>query len=174
MTHVADLGDFLYIIIAVVLMVAGGLEKYIKAKKQQQSRPISESQNRPDAENDPFEDEDFEEEHNRPQTLEEVVKRMLQTTEKRENTKETDDYPVEAQSLETLSEEITKGYEPVKYEPIKYESVKYEPIKMTPEEKTLYSIESEETKVKVPFLDEYEFDLRKAVISQEILQRKYS
>ncbi len=161
----ADLGDFLYIIIAVVLMLAGGLEKYVKAKRQQQNQtPLP-----PQQHGQPHDDFDEEEDepnrrHAPPQTLEEMVKRMLQTVEPQEEEKDIAVYPEEAQSLETIVSER----EPVKnyYQPVNYSDV----LSISEKEAFTPAVQDEE---KIPVFNEYEFDIRNAIIASEILNRKY-
>ncbi len=155
----ADLGDFLYIIVGIVLLFAGGIEKYIKAKRQQQQNqpmPSSEQERRYD---------DFEEEEQAPpQTLEDLVKRMMQANESQPK-QEIDEYEEEAQSLETIpAEPERKNY----YQPVKNNFV------TSAEEKAIYAVKSvEEEKAETSFGGEFDFDLRNAVIAAEILHRKY-
>ena len=151
----ADLGDILDISIFAVLMLAGGLEKIVKAKRQQQNTP-------PPQPYDDFEDvEEPSPRQSSPQTLEEMVKRMLQTTETLEHTEERT-YPEEAQSLEIIPETSVIDY----YQPIVSQ------ITNQPEKDTFTFFQKDEEN-EVPEFQEYEFDIRQAVIASEILNRKY-
>ncbi len=155
----ADIGDFLYIIIFAILMLAGGLEKFIKAKKQQQDNP------RPPQPNRPYDDfEDVEDEPagrpSPPQTLEEMVKRMLQVPEQRE--KETAKYPEEAQSLEVIPEPTKKDY----YQPVRISQT------MDQSEKEAFSSTLQDDEPEQATIN-FKFDIRQAVIASEILNRKY-
>ncbi len=155
----ADIGDFLYILIAIVLMVAGGLEKYVKAKKQQQNQNIPPQ---PSHDYDEYEEgESAEREPTRPQSLEDMVRRMLQTTEDQDEITETTVYD-EAQSLETIPvEPVRRSYQPIT-------------DNFSKEEEIIYSINTTKEDIKSILSEErYDFDLRKAVIASEILQRKY-
>ena len=146
----ADFGDILYIIIFAVLMLAGALEKVVKAKRQQQNTP-------PPPPYDDFEDvEEPSSQQTPPQTLEEMLKRMMQTTETQEQVGE-DVYSEEAQSLEIIPE--TPDY----YQPI---------VTIQPEKDTFTLAPIDENNEAAEF-QEYEFDIRQAVIASEILNRKY-
>ena len=146
----ADLGDFLYIIIFIVLMLAGGLEKIVKAKRQQQNTP-------PPQPFDDFEDVDEPSPQQTPQTLEDMVRRMMQTTETQKQVEE-DIYPEEAQSLEIIPETPVINY--------------YQPIKSQPENNIITPIQVDEKNETTEF-QEYNFDIRQAVIASEIFNRKY-
>ena len=147
----ADLGDLLYIIIAIVLMVAGGLEKYIKAKQQRNNPP----QPPPPDENEATA---YGEEQTPPETLEEVFRRMMQTSESPEEATSYE-YPEETQSLEVIYDDPAKYHQPVTNSMV------------DTEEKNIFSIN--EIGKESESIEEYEFDLRQAVIANEILRRKY-
>jgi hypothetical protein len=158
----ADIGDILYIVIFAVLMLAGGLEKYVKAKRQQQQDRTP----RPPQSRDEYVDEEEERSAPRqapPQTLEEMLKRMLQPADTRERE---DTYPEEAQSLEVIQETpARKDY----YQPV----VSQVSMVMNQSEKEAFAVPTLEEEKGTPGLNEYEFDLRQAIISNEILNRKY-
>ena len=157
MINKAEIGDFLYIIIFVILMLAGVLEKMAKAKKQQQSRPPSSPQPYDD-----FEDVDGQPVPSQapPQTLEELMRRMMQTSEARVEETFTD-HPEEAQSLEIIPETPYFHYKPVVC-PVTDQA-----------EKEAFSLAPSEEEIKASGYREYEFDIRQAVIASEILNRKY-
>ena len=154
----AELGDFLYIIIFVILMFAGVFEKMLKAKRQQQAPPSPQ----------PYDDFEAVEgqpspSHAAPQTLEEMMRRMMQTVEMPEQAGEKVIIQPQAQSLEELpstgryfhhSEEIKKRERSGR-------------IAFTP---VIPQIEENIEPTDVP---EYHFDIRQAIISSEILNRKY-
>lgn len=163
MMQQAEIGEFLYIIIAVVLMIAGGVEKYVKSKKEQQQRQQSSSTNMEQQQEEYGENRDFSGDRRvPPQTLEEMVKRMLQSEEYQERTPDVDIDADEAQSLEEIPEKPLERYQ---YQPLVITA-------STPEEEALYAMEDVEQKDNTSY-DAYDFDLRQAVIASEILQRKY-
>ena len=155
----AEIGDFLYIIIFIVLMLAGALEKIVKAKQQQNNPP-------PPQPYDDFEEVTGEsasdsQQEPTPTTLEELMRRMMQTTEAPEHTNEVS-YPEEAQSLEVIPE-LSSKYE---YQPVVGSQI------MSQLEAEIAPLAVEEKPEK--FGDfEFEFDIRQAVIASEILNRKY-
>jgi hypothetical protein len=153
----ADIGDILYIVIFALLMLAGGLEKYVKAKRQKQQDGVP---------SPPLPRSEYEEEEHpvpqqaSPQTLEE----MLKPTEAQE---ESGAYSEEAQSLEVITEApVRKSY----YQPV----VSHESPIASPSEKAAFAVPAlDEEKKLTAGLFEYDFDLRRAIISSEILNRKY-
>ncbi|MDR2038771.1 MAG: hypothetical protein LBQ60_12685 [Bacteroidales bacterium] len=157
----ADIGDFLYFIILLVLVFAGGIEKYIKGKKQE-----AQKQHLPTSDELAGDEDDFEEvgqESSSPQHLEEVLKRMFQEVEPQ--AKEYIPYfEEEAQSLEIIPEGKTDNY------------LENNQINISEEEKMIYSPVSEEVSVSesdASSHEEFDFDIRKAIIASEILNRKY-
>ena len=138
----AEIGDYLYIIIFAVLMLLGSLEKIMKSKRQQNNPPPTP----PPHSYDEFEDVDSEHVP-APQTIEEMMKRMMQTME-------TQQYE-EANSYQG---DFGKYYQPIEM-----------PVMELPEITESLSDDEEETSVFQPI----EFDLRQAVIASEILNRKY-
>ena len=137
--NVAEIGDFLYIIVFAILMLVGLWEKVAKAKRPPSPTP---PQQQP---YDEFEDVDGDQ--SQPQTLEELVRRMMQT----DKTPETK--PISADMS-------VKNY----YQPIVCETGE-----------NLFSqneIMSDDENETVNSFD-FEFDIRQAVISNEILNRKY-
>lgn len=152
----ADLGDFLYIIIFLLLLFGGSIEKLIKNRKQQQNR-IPEPQDSEFGESDAFP----EPEPAQPRTLEDLVKTILQQPKEPEETENI--YPVEAQSLEEI---------PV--EPEYYHTNQDKEVIDAFDAGKLYSLSDNELDDKdKSSQEEYEFDIRKAVIASEILNRKY-
>ena len=152
MIYKAELGDLLYIIIFVVVMIAGVLEKLAKAKRQQQEVP------RP---TEPYDDfEDVERPSAPPQTLEEMMRRMMQTIETQGKTEESF-YPEKAQSLEVIPDTPYFHYQPVVC-PITDQA-----------EKEAFSTDTMNEEIKTSDYLKYEFDIRQAVIASEILHRKY-
>ena len=154
--HTADIGDLLYIIILAVLMLVGALEKFLKAKRQQQNQPQV-----PPSESFPYEDEEQtadNEEFDGSQNPDEIMRRILKTFEEQKHAEEVTEYPIEAQSLET-----------------EYTSENYQPdyTASQPEEKNLCAIAEPPEDKETSLIDESEFDLQKAVVYQEILKRKY-
>ena len=153
MIYKAEIGDFLYIIIFAVLMLLGGLEKVMKAKRQQNMPP------RPPQPYDDFGDVESSPEQTPPQTLEEIMRRMMQTTET--DGKEKSFYPEEAQSLEVTPEIHYSHYQPV-----------VNPI-IDQAEKEAFALGAIEDEIKASENRKFEFDIRQAVIANEILNRKY-
>jgi hypothetical protein len=150
----AEIGNFLYIIIAIVVMVSGVLEKYIKNKKKEEDQSLPPQPARPYYQ-DEVEDDDISEEERhtpQPQTFEEMVKRMLQPNEYQRPTVDAVTYPVEAQSLETISGETEEDFFRKNQETVSS-------VKIEKQEDAAFS--------------DAEFDLRQAVIYSEILRRKY-
>ena len=146
----AELGDFLYIIIFAVLMLFGVLEKAAKAKRQQQQQP-----RRPLP--DDFGDV---EQSSPPQTIEDVLRRMMQPTETPEREKVVS-CPEEAQPLEvipTAGRYFYRPEEPQIREPSGIKAFSPSPAEMIKETDEQY---------------EFEFDIRQAVIASEILNRRY-
>jgi hypothetical protein len=141
----AELGDYMYYIIFAIVMLIGIVDKMQKAKRQQQA-------NVPRI---PQPDNDFEdvEEQTPPKTMEELMKRMLQTMETQE------------------SKPLYREPEP---SPDIFQRNYYQPIVSTnniQNEEDFFTPSEEETvKGKYP---EFEFDIRQAVIANEILNRKY-
>ena len=156
MIYKAEIGDFLYIIIFAVLMLLGGLEKVMKAKRQQNMPP------RPPKPYDDFEDvEDPSSQRQAPpQTLEEMMRRMMQTVETQGRTEEPF-YPEEAQSLEVIPDTPYFHYQPV-----------VNPI-IDQAEKEAFALDTIEDGKKASESRNFEFDIRQAVIANEILNRKY-
>ena len=152
-----DIGDYLYYIIFAVVMLAGLLEKAAKAKQKQQDNTP-----RPPQSYDDFDDVDEEQPSSRqapPQTIEEMMRRVLQTIEIPEQEK-TVSCPEKTQSPEIIPE---KPYR-TSYQPIVTHQTQ------TAEISTPAALgEEQETDV---FYD-FEFDIRQAVIANEILNRKY-
>jgi len=156
----AEIGDFLYIIIFAILMLLGGLEKVMKAKRQQNMPPP------PPQPYDEFEDLEEQPDQGQapPQSIEEMMRRMMQTIEAPDQEEEkVINQPQTAQSLEELPsagryfhhpEEIKKREQ---YGRVTYQSV-IPPI---------------EEKIEITDVPEYYFDIRQAVIASEILNRKY-
>ena len=68
----ADLGDYLYIIIFAILMLVGLFEKITKARQPPVPPPVPS-----DVDDDDFNDV----EEQQPQTLEDLMRRMMQTVE---------------------------------------------------------------------------------------------
>ena len=136
----ADIGDYLYIIIFAVVMLISLLKNVKKSQPQPQAPPPSQS----------YDDFDSVEEQP-PQTLEELMRRMMQAEQ-----------PPKAEEQPIYSETSDKQY----YQPIVCEiggtlgnsQFSQSPIML-----------EEEVIETIPF----EFDIRQAVISNEILNRKY-
>ena len=148
----AELGDFLYIIIFTIVMIIGVLDKFAKTKRQQQQKGIP---------HPPHPDDDFGDvEDQQPQTLEELMRRMMQTVEAPQP-EEAVSTPEEAQSLEYIPSAGRHFYHPEEIR-IREHSVK-ESVLPSPIEEQPEAIE----------IHEYEFDIRQAVIASEILNRKY-
>ena len=149
----AEIGDFLYIIIFAVLMLLGGLEKVMKAKRQQNMPP------RPPQPYDDFGDVESSPGQTPPQTLEEIMRRMMQTTET--SGQEKSFYPEEAQSLEVIPDTPYFHYQPV-----------VNPI-IDQAEKEAFALGAVDDGIKESENRKFEFDIRQAVIANEILNRKY-
>ena len=166
----AELGDILYYIIFAVVILAGFLEKIAKSKRQQQQAGAP----RPPQPDDDFEDVEAQPSSSPrqapPKSLEEMMKRMLETVETPEQKQIF--YPETAQSLEEVSDKaLSSEYVPLSgryfHHPEEVHVRKrfgYEPI--------LPVIIEEEEKVVTEF-HEFEFDIRQAVIASEILNKKY-
>jgi len=153
----AELGDFLYIIIFVVLMLAGVFEKMLKAKRQQQAPPQPQPY-------DDFEDVDAPQTQTPPQTLEEMMRRMMQTVEAPEQVEEKVVIHSQAQSLEELPSAGRYFHHPEEVKKREQSGrVVYKPISVLPVEQKIESGD-------VP---EFHFDIRQAIIASEILNRKY-
>ena len=137
----AEIGDLLYIIIFAILIALGGLEKLFK-KRQPQQVP-------PPPPHDDFEDVD----EQSPQSLEEMMKRMMQTLE---------------------DEQDTVSYENKEVIPVKSA---YQPVCDTfasSEKMPFIQSQVEEIQETDGFQGiDFEFDIRQAVISSEILNRRY-
>ena len=155
----AELGDFLYIIIFVILMFAGVFEKMLKAKRQQQAPPQPQPY-------DDFEDAEgqLSQDQAPPTTLEEMMRRMMQTIEAPGQAEEkVVIQPQTVQSLEELPSEGRYFHHPEEVKKREtYGRVAFTPVAPPMNEMT-------ET-VDVP---EYHFDIRQAIIASEILNRKY-
>ena len=146
----AEIGDFLYIIVFAILMLLGVVEKVMKAKRQQNAPPP------PPPPYDDFGDVDGKQQMP-PQTLEDLMKRMLQTVETPEQEK-TVSLPEEAQSLEYIPISGRNFHHP-------------EEIKLREQSvNTAVPLEEEE---ETGVFHEYVFDIRQAVIASEILNKKY-
>ena len=136
MINSADIGNYLYLIILGILMIVGLFEKVAKAKRP--PAPL------PPHPYDDFEAVDDHQQQQQPQTLEDLMRRMMQTQ------------TVEAPKKENVSKMPVKDY----YQPIKIENLD----KQFPEITIPDDVETG--------LD-FEFDIRQAIISNEILNRKY-
>jgi len=153
----AELGDFLYIIIFSILMLVGVFEKLAKAKRQQQQQ----SQPQPPDPYDDFGDvEQPSAEQAPPQTLEDLMRRMMQTIEAPQQ-EEVVSSPEEAQSLEYIPLSGRHFYHP-------------EEIRIREQsEINAFSPPPMEEQMETSEIFEYGFDIRQAVIASEILNRKY-
>ena len=138
----AEIGDYLYYIIFAIVFIIGAIDKSKKAKRQQASPPRV-----PQSSKDDFGDVD---EQQRPQSLEELMRRMLQTTE----TPEPETLYNEPES--SLDVSYINAYQPI----VDSNNIQYTPV----------AVEEETVKVENY---EFEFDIRQAVIANEILNRKY-
>jgi len=149
----AEIGDFLYIIIFAILMLLGGLEKVMKAKRQQNMPPP------PPQPYDDFEDaeEQSSSEQSPPKTLEEIMRRMMQTVETPAGQEIKSFYPEEVQSNEVIPETSFFNYQPIVVQNTDQSEYK------------AYIEEGNE----VNTYHDFEFDIRQAVIASEILNRKY-
>ena len=156
MINKAEIGDFLYIIIFAVLMFAGVLEKMAKAKRQQQNKP-------PPQPYDDFESVEGQSvpEQTPPQTLEEMLRRMMQTQTTETRVEEEFVSHPEEESLEMIPETSYFHYQPV-VNPIADQT-----------RKEVFSSAPLEDEIEANKYCEYEFDIRQAVIASEILNRKY-
>ena len=148
----SELGDFLYIIIFVVIMFAGVIEKVMKAKRQQQAGVP------PPQPHDDFEDVDDPALLSPPPTLEEVMRRMMQTIEAPQQ-KEVKAvvHPMGEHSMEDIPAAGRHFYQSEASKKMD-QSIRIAPV---------------EEKIETPDLNEYYFDIRQAVIASEILNRKY-
>jgi len=143
----ADIGDFLYIIIFIIVALVGLFEKVAKSKRPPAPVP-------PPQQYDEFEDVE-QDQQAPPQTLEELMRRMMQTAE--------------APATETpYQEKVTVPDANYKsnYQPIVCDTWGALDKKQFPTEAV--SNENETFEV----LD-FEFDVRQAVIFNEILNKKY-
>jgi len=155
----AELGDFLYIIIFVILMFAGVFEKILKAKRQKQAPPPPQ----------PYDDFEDVERHPSPtqappQTLDEIMRRMMQTIEAPEQVEEKLVIQSQAQSLEELPSSGRYFHHPEEVKKREQSGrIAYKPISVLP-------VEEKNETIDVP---EFHFDIRQAIIASEILNRKY-
>ena len=152
MINKAELGDFLYIIVFAILMIVGLLEKVAKAKKQTQPPPTPHP-------HDDF--EDVEEQQSQADTLEEVMKRMLQTMDPSED----DSYRAEKIQPSMVVSETPVNY----YKPIECDTWGKLEKKQFPQAQNVMEVEE----VDKEFEFEFGFDIRQAVIASEILNKKY-
>ena len=151
--NTAEIGDYLYIIIFAILMLVGVFEKIAKAKRQQQNTSPRPSQ--------PYDDFGDVEQPAPPQTIEDVLRRMMQTAETHGQEEEFVGYPEEAQSLEVIPDTPRFQYQPLV-------------CTVTDQaEKEAFSSVPIEEEIKVSKKYEFQFDIRQAVIASEILNRKY-
>ena len=155
MINKAEIGDYLYYIIFVIVIIVSIFEKISKSKRQQ---------NVP-APTAPRHYDDFEDVEkptvSKPQsTIEEVLRRMMQIPETVEHVEELAGYQDEAQSLEYIP--VTSSFD---YQPLVSTIVNQQDTDFS-------SSESEEEK-EITGYQEYIFDVRQAVISSELLNRKY-
>jgi hypothetical protein len=143
----AELGDFLYYIIVVIVILASIIEKASKAKKKRQAElPADMPELAEEAYNEA-----------QPQSLEDVMRRMFEQQ-------------VETQQVETATVAVPKKKkkkaESQNYRKDYYQPVVYQPI-------TVATTEMDDTH-NVADYPSFEFDLRQAIISNEILNKKYS
>jgi hypothetical protein len=144
----AEIGDYLYYIIFAIVMIIGAIDKMQKAKRQQQAN----SPRVPQA-NDDFDDiEEGQRQTAPPQTMEDLMRRMLQTVE-----------TPKPESTEDVFRSNTYR-EAVSLEAAGRDNIRYIPIAV--EEET---VKDDDHEVEV----EFKFDIRQAVIANEILNRKY-
>jgi len=143
----AEIGDYLYFIIFAIVMIIGAIDKAKKAKRQQQANVPRTPQSYDD-----FEDVDGEQRQTPPpKTMEELMKRMLQTMEKQE--------PETVYSKPEPSFDISQRN--TYYQPIVTDNIQpFTPV--AAEEETVNDINHK-----------FEFDIRQAIIANEILNRKY-
>ena len=162
----ADFGDILYYIIFAVVILAGLLEKVAKSKRQQQQAGAP----RPAQPYDDFEDAEQPARKQAPaNNLEEMMRRMLEGVETPEQQKVF--YPEEAQSLEVISENAQS----LEYIPLlgrHFYDQEEARIREQSGEKNISPVMMDEENESIEFQD-IEFDFRQAVISSEILNRKY-
>lgn len=150
----ADASIVVYIIVAVLALFGSGIEKYLKAKKAQQQRPVV-----------PANDEEFEdipdETGEQQPTLKDIIRQLTQ----------------EAEAMPASKPKYEPEFE---LEPTKVQYQSLEIIPTEPEYMVSHTFDlpdfvhvdtSEEEKIteKVP----YTFNIREAVIASEILNRKY-
>ena len=123
-------------------MLLGGLEKVMKAKRQKNAPPPPPQ---------PYDDfEDVEQPSAEPQTLEELMRRMMRSMDT-EEAASMETIPVkEAQSLEAIDDSPHFHYQPI-----------------------VTSIEKESALEDGTKGQDFVFDIRQAVIASEILNRKY-
>jgi len=159
----AELGDILYYIIFAVVILAGLLEKVAKNKRKQQQAGTP----HPPQPNDDFEDVDEQQTSGQapPQSLEEMMRRMFETVETPEQ-KKVEAHPLGMNTEEAQSSEYIPAMRKSYYHPVE--------VRMLEEsdKKTFSPVLIEEEEGSSVF-QEYEFDIRKAVIASEILNRKY-
>jgi len=136
----AEIGDYLYIIIFVVLMLLGSLEKILRKKKQDVPLPPPSPPYRDDFDS-------VDEQVPAPQTIEDMMRRMMQTMETQEQ-EEVNPYQEYARKYSHQEKQQLQE------QPVIIESLKNE----------------EDTTNEFPAFD---FDFRQAVIASEILNRKY-
>jgi len=158
----AELGDILYYIIFAVVILAGLLEKVAKSKRKQQQDGIP----RPPQSHDDFEDVE-EQRQAPPNTLEEMMKRMLETVEIPKQEKVAF-YPEKAQSSEMDTDEAQSS----EYVP-ESERYFYHPEEVRTRQQSRETVFSPILIEEEKDLSEFEFDIRQAVIASEILNRKY-
>ena len=165
----AELGDLLYYIIFAVVIIAGLMEKVAKSKRQQQQSGTPP----PPQPYDDFEnvDEQPSQRQAAPQTLEEMMKRMMETIETPEPRKVIQPEVVYSSAMDT-EEAQSSEYIPT---PGRHFHHSEEARKREKTGRISYSPIVIEEEKKVSELPEYEFefDIRQAVISSEILNRKY-
>ena len=132
-------------------MLLGGLEKIVKAKRQAGTP-------RPPQPYDDFEDveEQPASEQTPPQTLEEMMRRMMQTVET-QGQEEQSFYPEKTPPLEVSSKTHFSYYQPIVNT-------------ITDQSENQNNIEE---KKEISKSHEFVFDIRQAVIASEILNRKY-
>ena len=150
----AEFGDILYYIIFAVVILAGLLEKVAKSKRQKQQSQTPQPHD--DLENV---EEQPTQRQTSPQSLEEMMKRMLESIE----TPEQDEvayYSEAAKPLEAAPAEARFGRFSHHQEEARIRDQSQ--IKATIEEEKITSE-----------FNEFVFDARQAVIASEILNRKY-
>ena len=151
----AELSDYLYYIIFAVVMIAGIFEKMSKAKRQQQ-----ENTPRSPQPYDDFENVDDEQPATRqaqqPQTLEDMMRRVLQTMEASNN---------EEKVSSSYNEHVSKVV------PTTVRTA-YQPLVIPSSEQAEIDAFSDKEK-ETGIFNDFEFDIRKAIIANEILNKKY-